>query len=67
MFGSAPLQKNLCQTEGNFYFIIHILAYSTRTLQKMDKLASVFNRCQVGKQGGNEGGGGGGGGGYGLS
>ena len=80
MFGSAPLQKNLCQTEGNFYFIKHILAYSTHTLQKMDKrqiwggggrgaiskLASVFNRCQVGKQGGNEGGGGGGGG-YGLS
>ena len=28
----------------------------------ISKLASVFNRCQVGKQGGNEGGGGGGGG-----
>ena len=28
----------------------------------ISKLASVFNRCQVGKQGGNEGGGG-----YGLS
>ena len=77
MFGFALLQKNLCQTGGNFYFITHILATHFKKMDKRQiwgggwatsKLANVFNRCQVGKRGGNgRGGGGGGGGGCGLS